>query len=420
MAFKEKDVLAIIAFLPDNTFTKNYLQFAYLGSDAPAHYHLLSVLSALSAASPTTLSIPIFNTHVYACVSYNLCVGGSGSRKTHAFEQVLENIITPVCPEVIGEAPGTVEGAMRSLKAQPRQLQYYRELNSFLAQTQLTYAAPLRDFYVKMYDAPDKEERVLGNAARSFVVHNPRIALHACTTSSALSSKTDIHDWTGGFMSRFRIAYSVKRTRTYAGPQAGFNVTLPAAREHLDFIYRSPVGLCRGFSTDALLLWNQFVYKYEAENALSNNSYSEGAGARRGTMTAQAALLFALDLQPEALTGEDWWIDVHALKLAQVIDKMSMDSTRLVVASLTPTEYTRKRNTVASLFDHHDVLTFSDVMRKVNPKLPKRECLQIMESLVAEETVYMTHDGMGRGRAVYSDAKYSSAPFPSLVSELRH
>jgi hypothetical protein len=218
----DEQTLAIVGRLPEWSYVRGYVAYAYQRSDAPAIYHLITALTHLAAIASPALHVRL-SINIYPNL-FAILVGESGfARKTTAI-MLGDEILGEVARKRIGPEPGSWEALFEQLVDQPTQLIRMMEFGRFLSSSSghasTNYMAKLRTALVDLYDCSPVDRR---KAKRKVVrVARPRLSLLAACAPPFLERYTGVEDWTGGFLGRFMVAFGQKTREVYeAQPDPG-------------------------------------------------------------------------------------------------------------------------------------------------------------------------------------------------------
>jgi len=158
----EQDALHAI---PSQGFVHDYCKFAVRQTTAPLGYHLACGLALLAAATPQTFHIS-YAGDLYGNL-YTLLVGRSGDdQKSSALgisKKILYEVERMSGQKLLGKQPGSTEGMIDALVAQPRQIIYYSEFGAFLSKAQKkgSYFEPMKALYTDLWDCLSEDTEIL-------------------------------------------------------------------------------------------------------------------------------------------------------------------------------------------------------------------------------------------------------------------
>jgi len=399
------------AVLPPRGFVRDFVQYAYLSTDAPLIYSYNTALAVLAAIAPD-MAVPMYGSHVYS-TWYGLTVAPSGARKTHAIG-LGTKVLREVAERKIGEQPSTPEGLMRTLGQRPEQLIVWGEFGAFLAHTGAarTYAAPLRELVVSAWDCEPME---YAKAKATMRVPRPRLSILGGCTPSLLSAHTTVTDWTGGFMSRFATFYARReRLQSRSQPTGDRFVKLVESLQlRHEAVENGSVARCMGFDFEAVKRWDAWVADIDTRFAEDPREYAEGAAVRTPTIALKVALLYSLDFGQAAELGEEaeYYISDRVLERAIALAELHQQSVIELCDTLVPTLYSQQRQGVLSVLRQlpngdWPVMQRGDIMAMMVPRVSRRTMNEILDSLVDEGAIYrMSTSG---GATWFSRAKLVS------------
>lgn len=403
---------AVEAALPpasSGSFLRNYvLDYAQHCTDAHMSYHLLGGLTALAQSAPIDLSFP-FGMPMYSNV-YGLCVGRSSDARKSAAISVVREVLDHAIPGAVGEVPGSKENLVDTLKKNPRQLIMYPEFGSFLSATERSsYLTPLKTAYTEAWDGSPLGRGLVKK--QDTEAKFPRLSLLAGSTLEYLERHTELADWTGGFMARFIVMYADRQrlaTVPPGHPEAKARVTA-----HLQFlssqaVFGIPRGLCRGFSSDARAMWDDWYRNIVA----TSRSIEETAGlvARSHSHCLRIALLLAWDYG-QARTGHDWHVTPAELEPAIRITELHLKSVQRVGANLSGSKDMRDRRTVLRAIKHTP-LSLGDIVS--HSRLLLRRVKEVIETLSEEGLVESFSAPELRGQHF----KLKGEPLPDMLAPM--
>lgn len=373
----------VVAAVPlRDCFITRYMRWAAPQTDAPAAYHLATALSLLATTAPTDLSVVYAGPPMHANL-FVLVAGRSGEDRKSTATAMGRGLLLRAAPALAGHEPGSAEGLIDALAAQPTQLISYSEFGSFLARAQEgSYFEAIKTRYNELFDAiPVQRVKASG---KGVIVDKPRVSILAACATPYLEKYTEPVDWSGGFMGRWLVFYShrEKLLPFGAAPDAALEASLIAelgARSTMN------AGRCIGLDAGAERLWTTWFAD------VSNRplpDYIVGARARVPTMAMRIALLLGWDYGG-ARSGGDWAITVDEIEPAIRIAELHLRSVTAIADVLCESRDMRDRRAVLSVVQTRGPITFGDICK--HAKLLKRRAHEILDTLCEERTVALMH-----------------------------
>ena len=330
---------AALAVPQHDGFIRRYVEYAADSTDAPLSYHLGVALTTLSATVPPNLGLWFAGSTLYAPL-WVLLVGRSGRDRKSTAIKIGTAILRDVDPFLLGDKPGSTEGLIESLAAQPTQLVAYSEFGEFLSKTQRGYLNPMKNLYTDLWDNEPQQRRL---ANRVTNVDAPRLSLLAGVTPAYLDRYSEEPDWTGGFMSRWACIHATRERDIIEPP------FLAEQREKLVQMLTErkdvpDAGTCRGFDADAGDRWREWFGGLSARHATVTEIKS-GAMARAPIFAIKVALLYAYDF---GRAGKDleWLITMRELEPAIAFAELHINSVDSVADHLALDKDMRDRHRV--------------------------------------------------------------------------
>lgn len=395
MPVTESEILQnVVSLLPSNSLTLRYLRYAAGSTDAPLVFHLGGALHLLTAIAPIDYYFPLGD-EIYANL-FTLLIGTSRSARKSSSIQLSRKITSGAIPASICETPGSREGLIESVRANPRHTIFYEEFGDFLASTTEGYLAAIKMAYNSLFDCAPLG-RSLANKKLG-VVNNPRISVFGGVAQTYLEELTSGADWMGGFFSRFLLLMGVRERRYEAPP---INMVLRAElieevrQRELDVRGEFKPGRCLGFDDRARGRWAAFFYELAELKAPSRIS---GAVGGLQTIALKIALLLALDYGGGRTSkGAPWKITMAELQPALEISLYHLRTAYELADTLALSTYLQERRRILDSIDDVEGSTRGQIIAL--SKLPKRTVVERLESMVEEGVVtnYAVAQDNGKG-----------------------
>lgn len=373
----------VVAAVPmRDCFITRYLRWASPQTDAPIAYHLATALGLLATVAPTDLAIVYAGPPMHANL-FVLVAGRSGEDRKSTATAMGRGLLIRAAPSLAGHEPGSAEGLIDALAAQPTQMISYSEFGSFLARAQEgSYFEAIKTRYNELFDAvPVQRMKASG---KGVIVDKPRVSILAACATPYLEKYTEPVDWSGGFMGRWLVFYSHREKLLPFGAAAD-----PALEASLiaELGARSTMsaGKCVGLTPEAEALWTTWFAD------VSNRplpDYIVGARARVPTMAMRVALLLGWDYGG-ALTGGEWRLTPDEIEPAIKIAELHLRSVTAIADVLCESRDMRDRRAVLNVVQSRGPLSFGDVCK--HAKLLKRRVHEILDTLCEEKTVALLH-----------------------------
>lgn len=408
----EREIIDLVARLPDG-YVKTHVFWALPTTDAPAAFHLLAALAALSATCPQTLHLN-FGTRICPNI-FAMAVGHSGDdRKTSAVKKA-STLLTLAIPEVLVGDPGSAPGLVDGFEHQAVQVLVYDEFGNFLKSASAgTHMEPLKTTFNQLYDAPPALARRKANG-KGVNVQEPRLSILAACANTYLEAYTDLIDWGGGFMNRW-LLLNATRERLYPLPQQEDPALTAWLVQDLQRRYSAhKVGRYEGFSPEGEAYWRAWFYDMSSRK-LDLPPQMLGFRARVQTVALKVAMLLAWDFGGIA-DAETWQLTPEILAPAIEISELHIRSVCSIAHGLAGTRDQRDRRAVLHVVSSLQELPTLGVICKLTGLL-KRRTSEILETLVEEGSIQVSWCNGKMGYAV-PKAGETDAPLPVGGSENR-
>ena len=373
----------VVAAVPmRDCFITRYMRWATPQTDAPIAYHLATALGLLATVAPTDLSVVYAGPPMHANL-FVLVAGRSGEDRKSTATAMGRGLLLRAAPSLAGHEPGSAEGLIDALAAQPTQLISYSEFGSFLARAQEgSYFEAIKTRYNELFDAiPVQRVKASG---KGVIVDKPRVSILAACATPYLEKYTEPVDWSGGFMGRWLVFYShrEKLLPFGAAPDPALEASLVG---ELGARSTMQVGRCIGLDAEAERVWTAWFHD------VSNRplpDYIVGARARVPTMAMRIALLLGWDYGG-ARRGTDWAITKDEIEPAIRIAELHLRSVTAIADVLCESRDMRDRRAVLGVVQARGPITFGDICK--HAKLLKRRAHEILDTLCEERTVALMH-----------------------------
>lgn len=391
------------AIKAEQGFLLAYVQWAAQQTDAPLAYHVGAGLSLLASVFPSTITLPGLPGNEVPGNLFTILVGRQGIERKSTALSMARRLLAESDPTRIGTLDGSVEGLIDSLPEQPQQTVFISDLGVFFEQTKARSGGNIyANVKMRLLDLFDSEPifRRLsknvskdGSASKRHTVRcdNPRVSLLGGINPALVESSVERNDWENGLMSRMVILWAHKERMTFRSHPD------PARRKWLkSFLTNACVtpgvryGACMGLDAHAQAQWEGWTAAVEASTPAGRQTRVVGPQARAPYLAARIAMLLewgrGSGFPPDAQgTGQPWYIKQDTLAIAIAIATISYQSALTLAASSDATQAVRLRRTVMDCIPEATWVPFSDVLRQST--LLKRQCKEVLETLVAERTL---------------------------------
>lgn len=392
----ESEIIDLVARLPDG-YVKTHVFWALPTTDAPAAFHLLAALAALSATCPQTLHLG-FGTRICPNI-FAMAVGHSGDdRKTSAVKKAA-TLLSLAVPEVLVGDPGSAPGMVDGFEHQAVQVLVYDEFGNFLRSAGTgTHMEPLKTTFNQLYDAPPSLSRRKANG-KGVSAQEPRLTILAACANTYLESFTDLIDWGGGFMNRWFLL-NAARERLYPLPQQEdprLTAWLVQDIQRRYSLHR--VAKYTGFSTAGEAYWRAWFYDMSSRK-LDLPAQMLGFRARVQTVALKIAMLLAWDFGNIAEV-DTWELTPEILAPAIEIAELHIRSVCSIAKGLAGTRDQRDRRAVLHVVATLQELATVGAICKTTGLL-KRRVAEILETLTEEGSIQVSWQEGKMGYAVPS------------------
>lgn len=186
--------------LPDEGWLADYLRAVTPLTDAPAEFHLVSGLCALSAAIGNRLHTREWGQNVFPHLWAVLVAPSSFWRKSTAIGQA-QALVEAGAPDAIYPEDFSREKLVALFGEKPSGLLVLKEFGGFLAMLGRDYMTGTKEMLTGLYDGPEVYKRALKKD--EVIIQRPAITLLGATTLDWLEAKITEGDLQGGFLARF-------------------------------------------------------------------------------------------------------------------------------------------------------------------------------------------------------------------------
>lgn len=370
--------------LPPRGILRRYVTYGVNCTDANAAYHLAGGLTLLANTTPTALTIN-FGTSMRANIFTLLYGQSTDSRKTTAV-RIARSIQQQVDERKVGDEPGSQEGLVESVRANPCQTIYYEEFGNFLAKCEEGFMRPIKTAFNTLADS-GVVSRSLAASAKAKIktsVDGVRLSLLCGCAPVYLEQHADYMDWVGGFLARFFVL-DAGRERFIPSPIGAPDLEkdlVDALKAKQAFGEHGLIGRHMGMTPDALGMWTAYANDVEALRHHADEAVL-GALSRSQQITMKIAGLLAWDYG-QACSAKDWWITADEMTWAMAIVKLHVQSAIGIGQTLAMDKDMRDRRRVLAVIN--DVpARLGEVLGR--SKLLKGRGRQILDTLLEEGAV---------------------------------
>lgn len=376
-----------LAALPDEGFVRDYVRYAMKVTDGNAAYHVAGALVLLSQVAPHDLCVP-FATPLYTNI-FALSVGPSTDSRKSAGVGLCRGVMEDAgLHDQIGDEPGSREGLVDMLGANPRTAIFYSEFGDFLAATRFGYLEKLRQAYTNLYDCQPLSRALAGRKQRK--VKDPRLSIFGGVTVSQLEYYTMATDWEGGFMGRFFTVYA-PRERDYAFQPMDDREARQKVVDRLRVLTHFDDtdlsvwnGPCLGLSPGAHRCYFDW-YKKNAGRKDSADEQSKVGLLRAPAMAAKVAVLLSLDAG--TVRSKGWYIEEQEMYFATRILEMHVESVIEVASRLAPNRDLKDRiRALEVIRSEKGPISLGEISRRSKVGLKKR-VIDVVQTLEEEKMI---------------------------------
>lgn len=404
-----------LAALPDEGFVRDYVRYAMKVTDGNAAYHVAGALVLLSQVAPHDICVP-FATPLYTNL-FALSVGPSTDSRKSAGVSLCRGIMEDAgLHDQIGDEPGSREGLVDMLAAEPRSVIFYSEFGDFLAATRFGYLEKLRQAYTNLYDCQPLSRALAGRKQRK--VQAPRMSIFGGVTVSQLEYYTIATDWEGGFMGRFFTVYA-PRERDYAFQPMDDKVARANVVSRLRGLARIDdvelsvwAGPCLGLSPGAHRCYFDW-YKKNAGRKASADEQSKVGLLRAPAMAAKVAVLLSLDAG--AVRSKGWHIEEQEMYFATRIMEMHVESVIEVASRLAPNKDLKDRIRVLEVIRaERGPISLGEISRRSKVGLKKR-VIDVVQTLEEERLIRRVQTPNGSAGDYFVAVEHDASPDAKII-----
>lgn len=364
--------------LPQDGFTRTYVEYACKQTTSPIGYHLGTALSILGTTCPVDYSMRYAGS-LYPNL-YTLLVGRSGEDQKSTSLNIGKRLLGRANSQLIGDYPGSAEGLIDSIGRQATQIIPMSEFGKFLSSAQKGYFEPVKTALTDLWDCePIQRAKANGVVTR---VEDPRLSVLAACSIPYLEKHTLSEDWTGGFMGRWLVMYC-RRERLDPNPVGDPTLESYLVSELERRASISQAGPCMGLDSDALELWTAWFHDLYKRKGLATNI--QGVLSRVPTIARKIALIYAWDYG-KATTGHPWYMGLDVLYPAIHVAELHLRSLIGLFEKIADSADARLRRQVLYAFEvNGGIATLGQVLRIL--KMKKRVVSECIDGLIEERTI---------------------------------
>lgn len=378
-----------------DSFVFRYVTHAAKSTTANAAFHLGTALTLVGVTAPSSYGIR-YASQTLRPNLFVMCVGVSGDDFKSSALRVGYNLLRSAAPKLAGDEPGSMEGLVDSLQAQPHQLIRFSEFGKFLSQTgKGSYAEPIKLALNEAFDCDPLVRKLRKTTIRA---DNPRLGLLAAVAITYLANMTTHEDWEGGFLNRWAVLFA-NAEREDSFPVAD-NSGIPWLKEWLKTrSMTNEAGFCTGLSPESRKLWDQWYYGLKKRPDLPQ--YITGLKARAPVMALKAALCYGWDIGP-ASEGEPWQMEPEILQYGLAFADLHIRSLASLEKHLADTREGRLRKRVMNAMPNNGApCEKGDLLEKTG--LPDRDLSRVLSDLTKMGKVTVSTARID-GRIIYARA----------------
>lgn len=314
-------------------FLKDYVTWAVTQTDAPPLYHVACAVTVLSASMPATTAFQM-GAMVTKPNMFTMIVGAAGADRKSTCCGLSLGVLSDAAPNRVGPSPGSPEGLVESLRAQPLQIISEEEWSRFAAQSKGGgYLGPLKSSLMQAYDGRPISRRL---AQSSVEAREYRLSLLAACNRVLLLQHSTPEDITGGLYPRFLVVDASRDWRYLQFPKD--DPEHIETRAHLvDALRRSsthgPAGVFR-LSSEARAAcgsWSELLDE-KARAEKDSNPMVSSLHMRAAALGIRLAVVYAYDRYLAGVKGGDTLPDpIESRKEQFTVERRDMLTACLLV-----------------------------------------------------------------------------------------
>lgn len=378
----EKETLAALKNLHRDSWLLKYIQHGFVNTSCPIAYHVGTGLAILSTTCPKDYGFLYAGGDLYANM-YCLLLGRSGEDQKTASLKIGSKILRTVDPTYTSIYPGSREGLLDSLAAQPKQLMIVDELGDILSSAARGHLETIKPALTALWDcSPMSRVKAGNNVIR---VDEPRLSIAAACSLPYLETYTLTQDWHGGFMGRWFVLYGF-RQRTISMPR--YDDTRKAALQAglTTMLSQSAATICTAMTPAAEKLWDTWF------NELNERDLPAAVisiKSRGPTMALKVALLIAWDYG-KPREDINWKMDIDVLQPAIDITELHIKSLIHLSYEIAETSDARMRRTILKSIEtyctrHQMPMGLDKLLGET--KINIRDIQKYVDTLIAERKI---------------------------------
>ena len=363
--------------LPGAGWVRDYCNYAVRQTTSPIGYHLLTGLITLGMTCPMNLC-DNYAGELYPNL-FGLVVGRSGEDQKSTALNIGYRLLYRACADVLGPQPGSAEGLIDALEAQPKMLITYKEMGKFLSMAKGTYLEAVKTVLTDLWDcAPQQRAKAGGNIVRC---DDPRLSAIGACAIPYLESYTQPQDWTGGFLGRWTVMYCIRERidPDPIGDPTGRDDLIEGLRERVN---RKSAPPCWGLNGEAKEMWTEWFL-----DLYHNREYPDliaGIKSRAPSMARKIALIYAWDFALEAGDESGFYICKDVLGPALKFVDLHLKSVGALAVDLARHTDAHLRKDVLRVFQKTGVhVSLGKVLEETHHR--QRIVEEILEGLVTEK-----------------------------------
>lgn len=372
-----------LAVMPAQGFVRHYVEYAMYLTDAPAAFHLGTAVALLSTLIPPELSFR-YGGKNYG-VNYVMLVGASGDARKSAAMSIGTDLLRQA-GGVFMRDPQSEKGLLLELAAEPQQLLVYSELGSFLKGTQQgSHKDTLRMKLIDLWDCTPQTYKAGGTQIE---IEAPRMSLLGGVAPHLLMSSTTEEDWSSGFLNRW-IILTAKRERLLSPPPIqGWPDREKALVEYLRGLQARPIGPCIAWHADALDWWREWDKAILKTYASAVGESRSGFLSRTSSIALRIAMAYSIDFgEASRAGGGAWSLGLDVLIPACQLAELHLRSAIYIMENSMLSAAAREQRAVLDAVGD-DALTLGGILRRVRPKMDKKQVIRIVDTLVEAQAIF--------------------------------
>lgn len=343
--------------IPDGDIIELYLDYVSPTIDCPDIYNRASAILLIATLLARRVYFKFGTQKVYINIWAVIVAPSTTYRKSTSIN-IAKNIIRTFYQDYLFPEEFSQEALMEYFKnSGSKGILVWSEFGAFLAASQKSYMAGIKEFLSDLYDCPDFKKRILKKD--TYTIEEPYINILTATTLEWFLRSIGESDIMGGFLARFIFIVATKKEKKplIAFPELPDDEKLNKFLLHLDF-----ANCMKGeatFDDECKDLYKKWITSHEeAIDKLNFNQTISGFFGRLGTTCLKLAVIFQIS------ETQKIHVKANAMKRAiNFVEQLKENIYKLLTDKIGFTKVEREKKKILELIQEKGTMDRSMLLR---------------------------------------------------------